>query len=211
MKKFLIVAFTLFSFGLSGADEQTLHSISALKEVGNIVVLRTDFEQVRKIDALTRPLISKGSMILSKNDGLLWSMKTPFATDLLINKEKMVQLSDDGEKSIVKAEDQPVLYNLSEIFLALFSGDLEAILKNFELEKVTKSDEKWQVVFNPRGLILGKVMKRVELSGGKLLENVQIFESNGDSTSITFFKTTYDSPETLTVAEKQQLQLLMKE
>ncbi|MCM8533086.1 MAG: outer membrane lipoprotein carrier protein LolA [Lentisphaeraceae bacterium] len=212
MKKLLIVSSVfLFLLNFASADEQALRSISALKEVGKIAVLRTNFEQVRKIDALTRPLISKGSMILSKKDGLLWSMKTPFATDLLINKEKMVQLSDEGEKSVVKAEDQPVLYNLSEIFMALFSGNLEAILKNFELEKVTKTDDKWQVVFNPRGLILGKVMKRVELSGGKLLENVQIFESNGDSTSITFSKTTYDLPNTLTAEEQQQLQLLSKE
>lgn len=212
MKKFFTVVF-IFTFLTKSltADEQALRSISALKEVGNISVLRTNFEQVRKIDALTRPLVSKGNMLLSKKDGLFWSMKTPFATDLLINKSKMVQLSDDGEKSVVKAEDQPVLYNLSEIFIALFSGNVKAILKNFELEKVTKTDGKWQVVFSPRGMILGKVMKRVELSGSKLLENVQIFEANGDSTSISFSKTTYDLPETLTEQEQQKFQSLLKE
>ncbi len=43
-------------------------------------VLRGEFEQSKQVQGFSKPLISRGSFIVSRERGVLWLTKTPFAS-----------------------------------------------------------------------------------------------------------------------------------
>ncbi|MEF1229794.1 outer membrane lipoprotein carrier protein LolA, partial [Vibrio fortis] len=54
-------------------------------------IIRGDFTQTRTMEMFDQPLLSQGSFLLDKANGLLWNQATPFPVHLVLTDNKLSQ------------------------------------------------------------------------------------------------------------------------
>ena len=184
MNKLIKLFFTLFSFVFfSNAIASTLN-IDAIKDnLSSHVISKADFSQKKILKQAGKTLLSSGKMTLVKNTGVLWSQQEPFALDIVITNNSFKQILDD-EITLLTKEENPQMFNVTNIILKIFSVD-EDISKHFELK--TKGDlNHWYLEFTPKDEMLKKIFKIIKLTGSKNLNQLVIENTNEDSTAIDF-------------------------
>ena len=60
-------------------------------QLGAMPVVRAQFEQQKKLAALKKTYVSKGTVLFSKNQGVLWQIQSPVKADLVVTARKLVQ------------------------------------------------------------------------------------------------------------------------
>ena len=60
-------------------------------QLGATPVVRAQFEQQKKLAALNKTYVSKGTVLFSKNQGVLWQIQSPVKADLVVTSRKLVQ------------------------------------------------------------------------------------------------------------------------
>ena len=179
-----VVALPVKSFGEPIAQQQLQTIIKALAPVGPI---RSQFTQTKTMQLLSRPLVSSGQMIFDPELGLYWQLQTPFATTLLVNQQRIVQISGD-QRSILTRAEQPAAFAFSQIFFQLLSGDIEGLEQQFMINYKPAAGVGWQMALVPKEAQLRAVIAQVELLGGDDLEKIMIKDHAGDQTMIEFFQ-----------------------
>ncbi len=183
MKKWVFVSIGLFicqtSWALSIEDVQ--------KRLSAQPVMKTQFEQNRQIKGMSKPLISKGSLIISQEKGLWWHQKTPFELTLLLTDSVMKQKTANQPPQIITASQNPQLFQFNSLLSALFKADRNALEKNFTIKFTDKGNNRWGISLTPKAAPLNKIFKKIKLSGQNFLENVLIHDLQGDQTSLRFF------------------------
>lgn len=166
----------------SGAFTEVSQKLSSIKK------LKSNFRQVKKIQALKRPLISTGELIFSKKAGITWHLKTPIESTLIIDQEKIILMDDEKKKTIIQAKDKPMLYNFTKIFLSIFTGNTEELSQNFYIY-FTGTTQDWRIGLIPKNSQLKKVIKHIILKGNNgVVASLLLQESNTDTTDIIFSK-----------------------
>lgn len=141
-------------------------------------VVRGDFVQEKHLRALPQPLLSRGQFILAQGQGLLWQLRSPLQQDYRISASGIARRSAEGWHS---SPGQPASERQNRLILALLSGDGEALAADFNLQ-LDGSADAWTLALTPRGALLGQVFTRVQLSGGRNVEQIEIVETQGDRT-----------------------------
>lgn len=166
----------------------------ALDQLQDVEVLRADFRQRKQIEALSRPLISSGTILFASERGVYWQTQTPFPAVSLILPGEIRQRNDDGTWRVTTAGDQPMIRTFTDLFLATFSGDASQLRDHFEL--FFSGDKRaWQLGLKPRDSQLQKAIRHIIVSGGENLDSVTIVETNGDSTTIELTSLTTEPPD----------------
>ena len=60
-------------------------------QLGATPVVRAQFEQQKKLASLNKTYVSKGTVLFSKNQGVLWQIQSPVKADLVVTPRKLVQ------------------------------------------------------------------------------------------------------------------------
>ena len=195
MKLFLFTLFishSLFSFdGLKIQEEGQLdpNFKTISEELSKTKALKSKFTQSKKIKVLKRPLKSSGRLVFERSTGVFWELQKPFKSTIIIDKEKLTAIDDDGKKTIIKAEEKPMLYGFTKIFLAIFSGNTDELKEHFEIYYAKESDE-WQIGLIPKSSGLQKVLSKILLTDTESTVNkITLWEENGDLTNIEFSNT----------------------
>ncbi|UPQ89366.1 outer membrane lipoprotein carrier protein LolA [Vibrio sinaloensis] len=165
-------------------------------------IVRGEFTQQRHLEMFAEPLSSSGRFTLSKQQGLLWQQNTPFAVNLVLTQDKLRQTFVDQAPQTISAEQNPLVFYFSRVFLAVFHGDTQALQTEFELD-FSAQDDQWQLVLTPRQAPLNQVFSTITLSGDQAIDSLVLQELRGDQTEIQFSHQTHQ-PETLTDAEQAQ-------
>ncbi len=164
-------------------------------------VLRSSFEQRKQIKAITRPLVSTGRLIFTREHGLYWHLRAPFSTTFVILPDGLIRSFDGEEAESVRTTDQPVIRKFARIFFDVFSGDPTYLKQHFSLY-FTGDVDNWVIGLEPRDRAVRQVISRLLLDGSQTVDRVEMIETNGDTTVITF-----RNPETvaepLTAKERQ--------
>lgn len=163
-------------------------------------VVRSDFKQKKSIAVLKKPIVSKGRYIFSKDDGLFWNIGAPINTTYVLTSDYMVERQKGFQPKVVTPKEQPALFGLTEVFEAIFVGDMARLSKDFKLHFLGSADD-WTIGLVPQKGLLKKMFKRVVLTGGATVSEVKLFEANGDSTHLKFLNVSRQ-PATLSSAEK---------
>ena len=188
---FIIFTFTLSTVAFENLKVQTAESIEPefkilSKALSTTKTLKANFTQSKKIKVLKRPLKSNGELIFDRAIGVYWKLLKPFESTVVIDNNKLTSIDDDGKKISIKAEDKPMLYGFTKIFLSIFSGNTEELKKHFVIY-YGKKESGWQVGLSPKSSELKKVLKKILLSGEKeSVSAITLWESNGDITAINF-------------------------
>ena len=163
-------------------------------------VIRSRFKQKKSIAVLKKPLISSGNFIFSEKKGLYWNIGAPINTSYVLTPSYLVERQKGYDPKVITPKEQPALFGLTEVFEAIFVGDLDKLSQDFVIHFLGTPQE-WTIGLVPRKGVLKQMFKRVVLKGGSTVGEVMLFEGNGDSTHIKFSETTR-APASLSASEK---------
>lgn len=184
---------TLLPAGLAvagaGAYAQTAPDL--LAEIGrrleNPAVLRGEFEQAKTIKGFKRPLVSKGSFVMARDKGVQWVTAQPFASTVVVTRERLLTLGESGASRQVDTRQEPGLKAVNEMLMALLAGDVKALAERFQAEGALQGAQGWRLALKPRDASLAGFITRIELEGHRHVDSVNLYEASGDASRIRFF------------------------
>lgn len=144
-----------------------------------------DFTQIKTLQTNGRKLTSKGNFIFSQS-GILWKTEKPFPSSLILTKDAMVQIAANGKKSVMSGKDNQIFANISETLSSVFSGNVEALQKNFDCS-FSEAGSEWNIFLKPKDSTIASVMKSLLLSG----------KWNGADAELGFLEMTESSENTI--------------
>jgi outer membrane lipoprotein-sorting protein len=169
-----------------GADPSLLEGLRA--QFARHALLRADFTQEKRIQGMTRPVVSEGRLLFSRDQGVLWQIERPYRAAYLLTGTHMIEVAADGTRRAVAVADQPGLAEVSRVFRAVLGADTAALAGQFNIE-ATGTLARWTLRLTPRGDALKKAIPLIVLSGGEFLERVELDEAAGDHTLIRMLRT----------------------
>ncbi len=158
-------------------------------------ITQGNFQQQKHLKVLKKPLISTGSFTYDQNKGVIWKTLTPVESILLVNESRL--LTEQGEQTVPAA--------FGKVFKAMLGGDLAQLTDGFT---ITGTDQltSWQLELTPKDEMLRKVISTMVLSGDTELRGLEIRETGGNITRISF--THIMHPEKLTADQEADFERL---
>lgn len=167
-------------------------------------VLRGGFEQEKRLQGFRNPLRSQGDFILARDRGIVWSTRKPFASTLVLGKDRLQVRQADGRKQdLIAAGNSQALALANSLMLALVGGNIDSLAESFAVKESLGSDGSWTLVLLPKRGPLQKAFQRIELQGDRYVRRVQLTEARGDRTEIRFSGIS-DTPAALSPDEARQ-------
>ena len=202
MKKTLLILLLLLSctFLYSQSLETICASLAAKKNTTG------DFTQTKTIKTNNRKLKSNGTYIISQ-EGILWKTEKPVPVSLILTEDAMIQIAPNGKKSVMSGKDNDVFSNISEVLSSVFSGNVDALKKNFNCEFEMKGSSEWAVNLEPKDSTIASVMKSLVLSGiisdAKGAEMTSLVMTEASENTITYEFKNQKYPKELSADEKK--------
>jgi hypothetical protein len=157
-------------------------------------LVHLDFAQTRTLAALSRPLRSSGTMVLSRDQGVIWAVRRPLAITYVMGPKGLLVVDSEGRKERRSAREAPVVAQMGKVFQALAQGDL-GILDGLFTAAGTGTPGRWQVELLPRaGSGSASFVKRILLEGGRFIDRVRLEEAAGDRMELAFSNQRLDVP-----------------
>ncbi|AOB30876.1 hypothetical protein AKI39_09480 [Bordetella sp. H567] len=153
-------------------------------------VVRGQFVQQKYLRSLPQPLTSTGLFTLSSENGLLWELRAPLHQDLLLTPSAIFRRDDGGKW---QALPQAVgAGRETRMFLTVLSGDTKSLQDNFDTA-LSGSAGDWQLVMRPKSALLKQIFTDIRISGGKLVQRIELRETQGDKTVMEMKSTRADT------------------
>tara|TARA_R110001583_G_scaffold6499_9_gene32918 strand:+ start:11970 stop:12575 length:606 start_codon:yes stop_codon:yes gene_type:complete len=197
-KYFLLLLFSFNGF----AQAITLPELQA--KLTSHQLIRGQYQQVKKMQMFKQPLLSEGDFLLDQQQGLLWRQKQPFPVFLTLTKDRLSQRYSDQPAHIIEAVENPMVFYFSHLFLSLFKGDIEGLTVQFDMHLESKNGQ-WLLLLTPKISPLNKVFKKITIIGSEYIDQLNLLELNGDSSTIQFLGQN-NLPAKLTDNEQQYFQ-----
>ncbi|PJG85401.1 LolA family protein [Conservatibacter flavescens] len=176
MKKYLFTFLLLCSSFTMAFSE-----VDLMKLMQKPQSVQGEFVQQRFLKALSTPITTSGQFSLVKQKGLLWQMQKPFLTDLKVTPQGIMQWNGTHWISSQNFGQSEQI----KLFLGLLGGDISALAKQFDTQ--LSGDQKlWQLRLIPNSMLMKQIFQYIQLQGGDLVNEIEIFETQGDRTVIRF-------------------------
>lgn len=150
------------------------------RQLGTPAVVRGQFVQEKHLRGLPQPLTSQGRFVLAREHGLLWLLHSPLAQDYRIDASGIARRTPAGWQ---RQDQQERGSSQQRLFLAVLQGDSHALERDFALELSGQADA-WQLRLTPRAALLQQIFTRIEIRGGALVEEIVLYETQGDQTRL---------------------------
>jgi len=181
------------------AMAQTFDLPQLAEQLSGPAVVRGDFIQEKHLRALPQPLTSRGQFVLARDHGLLWLLQQPIRQDYRITPEGIARRSENGWQAV---DPQGGSARQNQLFLAVLSGDTQALQRDFQLE-LSGEATAWRLQLTPRSALLKQIFADIEIQGGKTVTQIELHEAQGDRTLIRLLDSQTDV--TLTASEQRDL------
>lgn len=175
-----LIASHAWGFDLAALEQQLAHHQR----------IHGQFSQSRFIPGLAAPLQSHGRFVMDRQQGLLWQLAQPWQLNLRLTAQGLAQ-QQDGQWLRLNA--QHASSHTSRLFLALLRGDRAELDKLFD-SQLSGSSAQWQLTLQPKSLLLKQIFTRIEVHGGALLEQIDLHDTSGEHTRLTFSAQHTDQP-----------------
>jgi len=142
--------------------------------------IRGIFEQEKTLSRLNRTLKSSGKFIIASGLGMVWDTVSPFPSTLALGKDYLIQSRPGGQKTVLGAQGNETFLRMAEVISAVFSGNAQGLLDNFEVYYVG-SVSSWELGLTPRDKAVNVIAERIIIKGDEVIKTIQLFEQNGDS------------------------------
>lgn len=150
-------------------------------------VLRGEFEQRKTLKGFKNQIVSHGDFLVSRERGVIWRTREPFASSLTVTKDRLLARGADGTvTSRMTTRDEPGMQMVNETLFALISADLAALSPRFRIEGEVQGKSAWRLSLTPIDASLAQAISRIELEGDRYLRSVRLVEAQGDVSLIRF-------------------------
>lgn len=190
IRSLLILALPAILLSGQTAERSLPETLTA--HLRNTPLLHVDFVQTRTLAALSRPLKSSGSLVLSRDQGVIWQVKKPLSLLYVVGSQGILELGADGKKKVTTSKDVPVIAQMGRILKSLLQGRWSAVEDYFTV-KAEGRPEKWEVTLTPRAQTAA-FLQRVQVMGGRFIERVRVVEASGDRMELAFERPRADEP-----------------
>jgi len=154
------------------------------EQIKDAPVVRGQFTQEKTVKGFKQPLRSSGDFVVAKDQGIVWQVRKPFASSLVVKPESLQSRRADGSLSMqMRAQDEPVLRTVNAMLFAVMSADLVQLRQLFEISGKAQTSG-WQLRLVPRDPMLSQWLASIELQGGQFVGEVHLQEARGDSSLI---------------------------
>ncbi|MDU8924504.1 outer membrane lipoprotein carrier protein LolA [Pasteurellaceae bacterium LIM206] len=176
MIKFGILLLTLFistaqAFDLTDLENQLKQTQSS----------QGQFEQQKRLRGVDKPLVSSGEFALVQQKGLLWRLEKPIQYITRISFGTGIDYWANGQW--VKAEMSLGATTQIRLFLDLLGGNTNELKKQFNIQ-LNGNEESWQAILIPNTVLLKQIFNKIEINGTQTVNQILLFETQGDSTLI---------------------------
>ncbi|MEW6168188.1 MAG: outer membrane lipoprotein carrier protein LolA [Pseudomonadota bacterium] len=144
------------------------------------------YRQTKQLAGLPAPLVSEGDFLFARALGIAWRTDKPFAAELLITPDALIQRSATGEQRI-DAATQPAVRAIAQVFFAVFALDFGRLSATFEPYAMGEGDGRWVLGLLPRERL--GALESIEIRGDTSVTQVILREQGGDSTRIDLTQT----------------------
>lgn len=146
-------------------------------QLQSTAVVRGDFIQEKFLRSLPQPLTSRGAFTLATGQGLLWHAHTPIELDMRITPQGIARLGPDGSWQAMPGHSGG--NRESRLFLSVLAGDTQGLQSNFAIA-VSGDAQAWELTLTPQSAMLRQIFDRIHITGGKLVDRIELFETQGD-------------------------------
>ncbi len=179
----------LLAFGAAAATPLAAADPALLEQVrqrlATAPVLRGTFEQRKAIRGFKNPLVSRGDYLVARERGVLWRTHEPFASTLVITRERLLARQADGSVSQqMTTREEPGLRAINQTLFALLAADVGELSQRFKIEGALQGAAGWTLVLTPLDAALAQWVTRIALQGDRFVRDVQLTEALGDTTQI---------------------------
>ncbi|CAD7286928.1 hypothetical protein LMG7974_00154 [Campylobacter majalis] len=132
-----------------------------------------DFNQTKNIVGFNRAIKSSGEFSLRNDEFVLNTLK-PVKHSVKVSKDGIFNLKNNEWVKNERVGDMKLL-------LSLINLDINELSKEFEL--LLSGDERsWEVDLKPKGIVISKIFKNIQIYGSKYVQVIKLNEINGDET-----------------------------
>lgn len=167
-------------------------------------VVRSEFVQLKTLPSLSKPLQSSGTMLFSRQSGVLWRLQKPVAADLVVTSTKMLQKTARTQSELSLARSP--YGSAATLLLQLMSGNEAAVKQAFSVQSVQWQGDGWRIQLTPKQPQLQKMFGDIVAEGDQYVRHIVMTESAGGQTDIRF-NTPTDQPVQLSTTEHALFQL----
>ncbi|OTG84740.1 outer membrane lipoprotein carrier protein LolA [Acinetobacter sp. ANC 4648] len=200
----LLLCFVLCLFFSSFAGAQNIEVTQIFKQLSSTPIVRAQFQQKKKLASLNKTFVSNGSVVFSKQQGVIWQIQRPVQASLIVTPQKLVQKT---QRTFSQIEMSKSPYgSVATMFLQLMSGDETALAKNFNIVSAHYTANQWNMTLTPKSSLFKKLFVRIEAQGQNFVDQIVITEKANNSTVIQFSQHSAQ-PQNLTAAEHALFQL----
>jgi hypothetical protein len=162
-------------------------------------LVRGNFEQEKMLNRLNRSLKSSGNFIITADLGMVWETLKPFPSTLALGKDFLIQSRPGAQKTVISAKGNETFIRLAEVLSAVFSGQSQSLLTNFEVY-YSGSILGWEIGLVPIDKAISAFMVTITIKGDRAIRSIVIQEQNGDT--IHYFLSNHNYPAELSTYEK---------
>jgi hypothetical protein len=182
MKALAMLLLALWSGTLAAAD--LLAPIEA--RLVRAPIVRASFVQERTMQVLKRPLVTRGRLVAAAGQGVLWQVREPYKTTMLVRRRMNLEWAGDGPPQRLEMAANPALRALADALLGLLTGETGALVALFEPTALPSAGPGWRLALVPKGEDLAAMIERVEIAGERFVQQAVIDETGGDRMMIAF-------------------------
>ena len=89
--------------------------------------IHLDFTQTRTLAALSRPLKASGSLVLARDQGVIWTVRQPIAITYVMGPKGLLVVDAYGTRERKTTREAPMVAQMGRILQALTRGDWPAL------------------------------------------------------------------------------------
>jgi hypothetical protein len=145
------------------------------------------FVQTRNLKGIASTLKSDGTFVLAPGRGLIWRTEDPIHMITVITPAGVRQIVDGSEVQRIEVAKVPFIAHFYDMLNGALMGDWTAMHHDFSVE-TTGNRGAWRTLLTPLRPAdpIAGVLASIILTGGKMVDDVEIRRTNGDSERIAF-------------------------
>ncbi len=197
----------LIAFPMSGSGKPIESLVELQRTLSAHTVIRGSFKQTRTLELFDQPLVSEGRFLLSEPHGLQWLQTHPFSVTLILGKDQLSQQFGEQPAQVMQADENPMMFYFSGLFLSIFRGETEGLAEQFNVEffPPVKEEKYWTLKLTPEQGPLKTAFKTIRLQGREYIDTIRLEETSGDISVIQFSHQS-NHPASLTEAERSSFE-----
>lgn len=138
------------------------------------------FKQTKTVAGSPRSFVSMGKITIATGKGIVWCTEKPYASILVVGRDKLVQKIRDGEPSHLDIANNPIYIQIATSMECVFSADFSKIASLFKTY-LSKEDTNWTLTLIPKDKVVGSFMTSIIMTGSSSFESLRMTETTGDS------------------------------